>query len=259
MTDFVQNCARELDIATQTGEAVDQLSARRPFDLAQAYRIQQAGIALRQQRGERALGLKLGFTSRAKRVQMGVDALIWGELTDAMQLADGGELALGRLIHPRVEPEIAFITAQEISRPLSLAEAGPALAGVAPALEIIDSRYRDFRFSLEDVVADNCSSSHFVVGPLSPPDTPLDNLGVTLRFNGRPVQLGSSAAILGQPLRALMEVSALLHAEGRTLPAGSLLLAGAATAAEPLRAGLHVGVEIAGLGRCEFETEGSAA
>jgi 2-oxo-3-hexenedioate decarboxylase len=134
-----------------------QLSAQQPFDLATAYRIQQAGIRLRQQRGERVVGLKLGFTSRAKMIQMGVDALIWGELTDAMQLSDGGRLDLAKLIHPRVEPEIAFITAIDIDRPLSLAEAGLALAGVAPALEIIDSRYRDFRFSLQDVVADNCS------------------------------------------------------------------------------------------------------
>lgn len=254
MSTLIQEMAVQLDIATQCHEATPQLSAQQPFDLATAYRIQQAGIRLRQQRGERVVGLKLGFTSRAKMIQMGVDALIWGELTDAMQLSDGGRLDLAKLIHPRVEPEIAFITAIDIDRPLSLAEAGLALAGVAPALEIIDSRYRDFRFSLQDVVADNCSSARYVVGPLCAPDSLLDNLGVVLRFDGRPVQIGSSAAILGQPLRALAEISRLLHQQERVLPAGSLILAGAATAAEALRPGLHVSVEVAGLGGCAFTT-----
>jgi 2-oxo-3-hexenedioate decarboxylase len=77
---------------------------------------------------------------------------------------------------------------------------------------------------------------------------------VVLRFDGRPVQIGSSAAILGQPLRALAEISRLLHQQERVLPAGSLILAGAATAAEALRPGLHVSVEVAGLGGCAFTT-----
>ncbi|WP_204377511.1 hypothetical protein [Aquitalea magnusonii] len=101
MSTLIQEMATQLDIATRCHEATPQLSTQQPFDLATAYRIQQAGISLRQQRGERVVGLKLGFTSRAKMIQMGVDALIWGELTDAMQIADGGRLDLSKLIHPR--------------------------------------------------------------------------------------------------------------------------------------------------------------
>ena len=160
------------------------------------------------------------------------------------------------MIHPRVEPELCFITGKEINGPLSLAEAGRVLEGVCPALEIIDSRYRDFRFTLEDVIADNCSSAKFVVGALQNPQRAIDNLGVVMNFHGRPVQVGSTAAILGHPLRALVQIASLLHQQERVLPAGSVILAGAATAAEALRPGLHVSVDISGFGRTAFHTEG---
>ncbi len=250
--------AAGLDNATLQREAVPQLTGQAALDLATAYRVQAEGIRLRERRGERRVGLKLGFTSRAKMLQMGVDHLIWGELTDAMQIAEGGSLDLGELIHPRVEPELCFITRKEINGPLSLAEACLVLEGVAPALEIIDSRYRDFRFTLEDVVADNCSSAKFVIGALQSPQRAIDNLGVVMNFNGRPVQVGSSAAILGHPLRALVQIASLLHQQERVLPAGSLILAGAATAAEALHPGLHVSVDISGFDRTTFHTGGQS-
>ena len=248
--------ATQLDQATLCQQAAAQLTGQVELDLATAYRVQAEGIRLREQRGERRVGLKLGFTSRAKMQQMGVDHLIWGELTDAMQIEEGGSLDLSELIHPRVEPELCFITRKEINGPLSLAEAGLVLEGVGPALEIIDSRYRDFRFTLEDVVADNCSSAKFVIGALQSPLRAIDNLGVVMNFNGRTVQVGSTAAILGHPLRALVQIASLLHLQERVLPAGSVILAGAATAAEALRPGLHVSVDISGFGRTAFHTGG---
>ncbi len=248
--------AGQLDEATLRQEATAQLTGQVALDLAAAYRVQAEGIRLRERRGERRVGLKLGFTSRAKMQQMGVDHLIWGELTDAMQIEEGGSLDLRQLIHPRVEPELCFITSKEINAPLSLAEAGLVLEGIAPALEIIDSRYRDFRFTLEDVVADNCSSAKFVVGALQNPQRAIDNLGVVMNVNGRPVQVGSTAAILGHPLRALVQIARLLHQQERLLPAGSVILAGAATAAEALSPGLHIGVDISGFGRTSFHTGG---
>ena len=42
-------------------------------------------------------------------------------------------------------------------------EAMKAVESVHAALEIIDSRYKDFKFTLIDVVADNASSSHFSI------------------------------------------------------------------------------------------------
>ena len=119
-------------------------------------------------------------------------------------------------------------------------------------MEIIDSRYENFKFSLEDVVADNTSASGLVVGPWQPPDMDLDNLGMVLEFDFRPVQIGSSAAILGHPVRALVSAARLAGEAGEVLKAGWIVMAGGATAAEALRADIHVRNSVQNLGSVAF-------
>ncbi|MGF6573711.1 2-oxo-3-hexenedioate decarboxylase [Paraburkholderia sp. GAS333] len=257
MSQTIGDVALALDTAAKQARAIPQFPPG-TFDLNTAYAIQRASIQHRVARGEQIKGIKLGFTSRAKMVQMGVDSLIWGYLTDAMIEEDGGRVDLGRYVHPRVEPELCFVTRRTIDAPLTALEAAGYLEAVAPAMEIIDSRYRDFRFSLEDVVADNCSSAGMVVGGWSRAFEELGNLGVRMQFNGRDVQAGSTGAILGHPLRSVVQASRLLHASGASLPAGSLIMAGAATAAEALRPELHVkcsiGCGVRSLGIVSFAT-----
>jgi len=252
MNTNIAHIAKALDQAAQKAEALSQFSTQTPFSLEEAYQIQRASMQHRYDAGERMIGLKLGFTSRAKMIQMGVDSLIWGWLTDAMLEEDGGLVDLSRFIHPRAEPEVCFLTRKTIDRPLTQLEAIDYLEAVAPAIEIIDSRYQAFKFTLEDVVADNCSSSGLVVGAWSRDFANLANAGVLMRINGRVVQAGSTAAILGHPLRGLVQASQLLGKAEISLPAGSLIMAGAATAAEALSPGAHVSVEIAGFGECGF-------
>ena len=253
----IDSAAALLDTAALQAQAVEQF-AEGSFDLADAYRIQRASIQRRVARGDGILGIKLGFTSRAKMVQMGVDSLIWGWLTDTMLEEEGGTVRLERYIHPRVEPEVCFLTRRTIDGPITALEAADYLEAVAPALEIIDSRYQNFKFTLEDVVADNCSSAGLVVGPWSRRFDGLGNAGVAVAFDGRPVLTGSTAAILGHPLRSLVQASRLLGACGGSLPAGSLVMAGAATAAQALTPNTHVRCDVAGLGRVEFFTGASA-
>ncbi len=254
---MIHEAAAVLDRAAFERREVDPFAPGH-FTLAQAYEIQRASIARRIERGERPKGIKLGFTSRAKMVQMGVDSLIWGLLTDGMIEEDGGIVDLARYIHPRVEPEVCFVTRRAIDAPLTALEAADYLEAVAPALEIIDSRYRNFKFSLEGVVADNCSSAGLVVGPWSRKFDGLANAGVRVQFDGRDVLVGSTAAILGHPLRSVVQASQLLHAAGMSLPAGSLVMAGGATAAEALRPGLHVACHVGSgagaLGSVSFNT-----
>ncbi len=250
----IENAARLVDDAALNAKAINQLTAVDAFSVAEAYRIQRASIERRVKRGERRIGIKLGFTSRAKMIQMGVSDLIWGWVTDAMLEDDGGRVDLSRFIHPRVEPEVCFLTRKVIDRPLTALEAKEYLEAVAPAMEIIDSRYQDFRFTLEDVVADNCSSSGLVVGSWARDFSRLDNAGVILRTDGRDVQIGSTAAILGHPIRAVVEASRLVGDSETTLPAGSLIMAGAATAAHPLAAGCHFQAVVNGVGEVDFST-----
>lgn len=245
--------AERLDGAAHGATATPQLEES--ISLDDAYAIQRLSIERRLQRGERRIGIKMGFTSRAKMVQMGVSDLIWGRLTSGMLVEDGGSIRLRDYVHPRVEPEVAFLVGRPLSGRVTAPQALAAVDAVAPALEIIDSRYRDFRFSLTDVVADNSSSSGFVVGPWRSAATDLDNLGLVMAFDGRPQAFGSTAAILGHPLRSLVAAARVIAEAGETLQPGDIVLAGGATAASALSAGIHVSLEVESLGRCGFHVE----
>jgi 2-oxo-3-hexenedioate decarboxylase len=243
--------ARTLDEAAARAHATPQLPAGLPLD--DAYSVQARSIARRHARGERRAGYKLGFTSPAKMAQMGLSEVIWGRLTDAMVLADGGQAAPGRFIHPRVEPEVCFLLGEPLEGTVTPLGALRAVAGVAPALEVIDSRYQDFRFSLADVVADNCSAAAIVVGPWSDPArVDVANLGLVLEVDGAVAQVGSTAAILGHPVRSLVAAARLVAAAGERLEAGDLLLAGGATEAVAIGPGSRVRVEMERLGGAGF-------
>ena len=108
----IDAAAAALDEARAAASPIAQLSASLRFDLDAAYRIQAAGIARRLERGERRSGAKMGLTSRAKAAQMGVQDPIYGRLTDAMLVEEGGAANAGAFIHPRVEPELS--EAQEL-------------------------------------------------------------------------------------------------------------------------------------------------
>ncbi|MEV7278666.1 fumarylacetoacetate hydrolase family protein [Streptomyces sp. NPDC093111] len=218
-------------------------------DTAEAYAVQGALVARRLARGERLTGFKLGFTSVAKMRQMGVSDLIHGRLTDRMEVPDGGRLDVSGLIHPRVEPEVAFLLGDRL---VPGGDPMAAVAAVAPALEVIDSRYDGFRFSLPEVIADNTSAAHYAVGAWRAPRE-LGGLGVLLELDGRTVETGSTAAILGHPLRALAAAARL----GGPLEPGTVILAGAATAAVPLPPGTYVRATVAGLGTVALTTAAS--
>jgi len=241
--------ARIVDEAALRGTAIPQLSKTHDeISVESAYAVQALSIARRLGRGERMVGMKMGFTSRAKMVQMGLSDMIWGRLTSGMQLEDGGSLQFSRYVHPRFEPEVAFLMKERLAGPVSPAQALAAVDGMAVAMEIIDSRYERFEFSLADVVADNSSSSGFVVGPWRSPDLDPSNLGMLCEIDGRPVQIGSSAAILGHPLRALAAASRIAAEHGLALEPGWIVLAGAATAATYIAPGQHLRVVAQHLG-----------
>lgn len=248
----VAEIAEIVDRAAHTATAIPQFTQQFELGLDEAYAAQAASIDHRLARGERLVGVKMGLTSRAKMVQVGVDEVIWGRLTDAMVVPDGGIVSTQRYVHPRVEPEIAFLLGRDIEGPLTSAQAMDAVAAVAPAAEIIDSRYENFRFALADVVADNSSSSGFVVGEWCAPDTPVGNLGIVVDVDGRPAEIGSSAAILGNPVRSLVEATRMVTAAGMTLEAGWIVLAGGATAAVALQPGHSYRVTIERLGAVAF-------
>ena len=132
---------------------------------------------------------------------------------------------------------------------MTAAEALGAVEAIAPAMEIIDSRYRDFKFALPDVIADNSSSSGFVIGNWGRPDQDFSNLGIVMEVDGRPVQIGSTAAILGHPIRSLVSAADVTASIGG-LKAGWIVMAGGATAAHSLSVGQNVRTVMQNVGSC---------
>ena len=242
-----------LDDAARFAHEVPQFDTQGGLTLNDAYAIQSASIRRRIERGEQRVGVKMGFTSRAKMVQMGLSDVIWGRLTDAMQIEEGSDVPRARFVHPRVEPEIAFLLKRPLAGRVSGAEALAAVEAIAPALEVIDSRYKDFKFTLPEVIADNASSSGFVVGGWHSPTLDFRNLGLVMRIDGRAVQAGSTAALLGDPLRSLVAAARVSAAAGEPLQAGWIVLAGGATPAEWVHAGQHIALSMQGLGSASFQ------
>ncbi|MBV1910708.1 MAG: fumarylacetoacetate hydrolase family protein [Kangiellaceae bacterium] len=248
----LEDLADKVDSAAHNAFAIPQLSSVTDLSLDQAYAIQKESVQRRINRGEKLLGIKMGFTSRAKAIQMGVDDLIFGKLTSSMLVEDGGSISLKDFVHPRVEPELAFLLNKPLDGKSGMLEAYNAVEAVAPAIEIIDSRYQDFKFSLVDVVADNSSSSSFVLGPWQPKPKDPSNLGMILSFDGTPVEVGSTAAVMGNPIRSLVTAARMLSEIGERLEAGQVILTGGATAAVALTEGISVSAELESLGRVNF-------
>lgn len=253
MNTQIQEMAELLDSAAKNASPIAQLSGRYNFSEKDAYAIQAASIQRRHERGEQLIGLKMGFTSRAKMEQMGVHDMIWGRLTAPM-LLENGALVLDRFIHPRAEPELCFKIDKRIDRQIGLEECSAYVSKVAAAIEVIDSRYENFKFSLEDVIADNCSSAALVIGEWQEAGSlDLSSLGMQLQVNGDTIAEGSSSAILGNPWESLVEASRLATKYGLALEAGSILMAGAATPAKYVERGQEVSVIVEQLGQTGFK------
>ncbi|MGW7410458.1 2-keto-4-pentenoate hydratase [Streptomyces sp. NPDC054833] len=202
------------------------------LDLATAYRIQDETLRRRLDRGERLVGVKLGLTSRAKQKRMGVDSPLTAWLTDAMVLPAGEPVPQDRLIHPRVEPEIVFVMKDRLAGPgVTAAQALAAVGTVHGGAEVIDSRYRDFRFTLPDVVADNASSGAYVTGPvgLDPQALDLAMEAVLVEVDGRIVDSATGAAVQGHPAEALALAANDLGRRGLAIEPGWVVLTGGMT------------------------------
>lgn len=256
---ILERIAEELDMARLTARETDQFADRFSLPLPDAYRVLLRGIELRRRRNEDVVGVKLGFTSKEKAEQMGVADVILGVLTDEMQLLNGGNLDPDTLIHPRVEPEIAFRLADDVPVAMLAHDLAAHVTHVSAAVEVIDSRYRNFSFSLSDVLADNTSASHFAVGDWFAVTDELRNGGlkhvpVTLSINGVIEAAGSTNAILGDPFEALEAAQRLAGTHGHPIVPGGIVLAGSATAAVALPADAMVEVAVAGLGTVGFRT-----
>lgn len=236
-------------------EAIEQRTAIEPqaadLTIEEAYRLQDEVIELL---GRGRVAAKLGLTSRAKQQQMSVDEPAYGWLLEGSQIDVGDVLHCDQLIQPRAEPEIAFLTSTKLSGPaVTTAEVLTATSAIMPALDILDSRYAGYSFTLPAVIADNASSARFAVGsPVPLDDIDLRLLGCVFEKNGELVATAAGAAVLEHPAAAVAWFVRSLAARGEHLPPGSLVLAGALTAATPVEPGDVVRAEFDRIGSVEL-------
>lgn len=237
LAEHLENCQLEVRDTPKITEAHPNMT------MSDAYDVQYVIRERKTERGERVVGFKAGLTSRAKMKQMGVEVPCYGFLCDSFAVPDGGEVDATSLIHPKVEPEIAVVLKHPLRGPgCHIGTVMAAIDFVMPAIEIIDSRFRDFKFDVISVVADNCSSSKFVVGSRCRPADQLDlrTLGVVMELNGEPVAFGAGAAVLGHPAAAIAMMVNMMAERSDFMPAGTLILTGGITEAIAVKAGDNV-------------------
>lgn len=234
------------------------LTGAAQLSIQDAYSVSEINLKRRiEQERARLVGKKIGLTSRAVQKQLGVNEPDFGYLTSDMNLPLGESLSLAKLLQPKVEGEVAFVLKRGLKGPgVTVADVIRATDFVLPCIEIIDSRVKDWKIKIEDTVADNASSSHFVLGtePVRLVGQDLRMAGMALRINGEVLSSGVGAACLDHPCLAVAWLANKLSEFGVSLKAGEVILSGAFGPVVPVVENSHVEVEISGLGKvhCSF-------
>jgi 2-oxo-3-hexenedioate decarboxylase len=247
----ISELADIVDEAMRNAADIVKLTDHQPdMDIAYGYAVQTELSRRWQADGRRLTGYKGGLTSKAKIVQMGLETPVFGVLMGDTCVPDGDAVDMTQLIHPKVEAEIAFVTSRELSGDVSVDEVLAATEFVLPAIEVIDSRFKDFKFDIQSVIADNTSAARYIVGgsPRRPDGLDLRLLGVVMERNGAVVGTAAGAAVMGHPAASVVALVRWLADAGQALPEGSLVMTGGVTEAVAVHAGDHVTARVQHLG-----------
>lgn len=231
MSIHLHAAAEALRQARESGETIAPITQRYQVSgLDDAYTVAQINTEYKLNQGSRIIGKKVGLTSKAVQQQLGVDQPDFGILFDDMEYLDGDSIPVRQLLQPKIEAEIAFILAKDLSGYApSWGEFLASLAYAVPALEIVDSAIHNWKITLEDTVADNASCGLFVLGsqPISIGHLNFAKLKMELEHNKVVASKGSGAACLGHPLKAAWWLARTMCEKGMGLKAGEVILSGA--------------------------------
>ncbi|MGW7620516.1 2-keto-4-pentenoate hydratase [Streptomyces antimycoticus] len=244
------NAAAADDAAAVDAAAADQLD-----DLDMAYAVESATRDLAVAAGGRVVGYKVGLTAQPVRDTFGAAEPAAGHLLADRLLEDGEPLATAGLFTPMAEVEIAFILGEALSDPqVTAQDVRNATAAVAPAFEIVDSRWRGGARTLPMLVADNTNAARALLGsPVTPPaSADLAKITATLSIGSRTVP-GSAAAVMGDPAEAVAWLARHLLRGGRRLAAGDIVLSGTLCAPTAISAGDRMVADLGELGRIALD------
>jgi 2-keto-4-pentenoate hydratase len=236
--------ARALYEARQSRQQIEPFTDADPdLGMADGYAVQQELVKLLLADGDRIVGYKVGLTSKPMQKMIGVDTPDYGPVLGSTVYADGDAVPVSAFIQPKIEAEIAFVLGSPLAGPgVSVLDARRAIAGMTAAVEIVDSRFADWRIRLADTVADLASNGAVAISsrvvPLEGAETLIPRLiGMVLTRQGDLVDTGAGAAALGDPVRVVAWLANTLGSMGAKLEAGHLVMTGALHAAVPMRAG----------------------
>jgi 2-keto-4-pentenoate hydratase len=251
-TRTLELAAEQLRRAADTGDFIAPLREQYPTITGDdAYAIQRLNTERRLAGGARIVGAKIGLTSAAVQKQLGVDQPDYGVLFDDMGCEEGLPIPMAGLHQPKIEAEVAFVLGRELSmeRP-SLVDVMRAVEFVVPALEIVGSRIRDWNIKFVDTVADNASSSAWVIGGTPRLLTGLDlrDCAMCMTAGDTEVSRGRGGACLGHPLNAVLWLARTMVRVGTPLKAGDLVLSGALGPMVKVEPGASYRADIDGLG-----------
>ncbi len=233
--------AKALYEARRDRKAIEPFTDTEPdLGMADGYAIAQQLTSMLVSDGDTVMGYKVGLTSKPMQQMIGVDSPDHGPVLRSTMYVDGAAVSLSRFIQPKIEAEIAFMLASGLRGPgVTVLAARQAIAGMVAAMEIVDSRFADWRIRLADTVADLASNGAVAVSSRLVPLDGLDPrlIGMVLTRSGTLVDTGVGAAALGDPIAVVAWLANTLGEMGAGLEAGQLVMTGALHAAVPMQAG----------------------
>jgi 2-oxo-hept-3-ene-1,7-dioate hydratase len=228
--------AKSLLTAEANRRQIGLLSLAHPgMTLDEAYAVQAELIALKLAQGRRQIGWKIGLTSRAMQEQLKIDTPDSGVLLDDMLFVDGATVPKNHFIQPRVEAEIAFLMARDLSgADITRKDVIAVTAHVAPALEILDTRILRADPAtgrariITDTVSDNAANAGIVLGSQRHAVDAHDLrwVGAIVGRNGVVEETGLGAGVLDDPVTGILWLVHRLAAYGQGLKAGDIVLSG---------------------------------
>lgn len=235
----------------------EPLSVQDPsMTIDDAYAIQMERIEVATSKGDRITGKKIGLTSVAMQNLLGVDQPDYGHLLQSMAVPNGGEVPLGKLFQPKIEGEIAFVLKKDLVGPNVTAEdVLNATDYVVPAIEIVDSRIKDWKIKLVDTVADNASCGLYVLGTnrMNVNDVDLKSIYMQLLQNNEVINEGKGTDVLGDPAICVAWLANKLHDYNVVLKAGEVILSGALSAAVEAKPGDQFTASFTTLGEAKVQ------
>jgi 2-keto-4-pentenoate hydratase len=221
------------------------------MSIADAYAIQKRNTIRKLAAGGRVVGHKIGLTSPIVQKQLGVNQPDYGDLMADMAFVSGAVIDMNIFIQAKAEAEICLVLKRDLDKLLhTVADIISAVDYVLPAIEIVDSRIKDWKIKIVDTIADNASSACFVLGTKPVKLDAFDHLlcGMNLKKNGEVESTGVGMACLGNPLNAAVWLANKLVEMETPLVAGDIILTGALGPMVSVKKGDHIEANISGLG-----------